>query len=73
MLEDKEALVIVKVCLMLSQMMEMKVVAEGIENKAIWDKLKILGCDIGQGYYIAKPMPAKKLYQWVKNNVKQKL
>jgi len=32
-------------------------VAEGIENSAESDKLKAIGCDIGQGYLFAKPMP----------------
>ena len=32
-------------------------VAEGIEKSAESDKLKAIGCDIGQGYLFAKPMP----------------
>ncbi|MBF0264858.1 MAG: EAL domain-containing response regulator [Gammaproteobacteria bacterium] len=65
MLEDKEAMVIVKTCIMLSHMMGMKVVAEGVETEKIWNKLKELNCDIAQGYYIAKPMPAEALQTWL--------
>jgi EAL domain-containing protein (putative c-di-GMP-specific phosphodiesterase class I) len=33
------------------------VVAEGIEDEATWRKLIKLGCDIGQGYHLGRPMP----------------
>jgi len=36
----------------------MRVVAEGIETAAQWQRLRELGCELGQGYYIAKPLPA---------------
>ncbi len=67
-LEDSEAMVIVKICIMLGQMLGMKLVAEGVETQAIWDELKILGCDIAQGYFMAKPMSAETLLQWINNN-----
>ncbi|TPG39492.1 EAL domain-containing protein [Sphingomonas koreensis] len=34
------------------------VVAEGIENQAILDQLDAMGCDVGQGWHIGKPIPA---------------
>ena len=42
-----------------------KVVAEGIETREIWDRLSLLGCDIAQGYFIAKPMPAEEFQSWL--------
>ena len=39
----------------------MAVVAEGIETQEQWNTLKAMGCDMGQGFYIAKPMPLKTL------------
>jgi EAL domain-containing protein (putative c-di-GMP-specific phosphodiesterase class I)/GGDEF domain-containing protein len=42
-----------------------KVVAEGIETLAAYDTLAAWGCDQGQGYWIAKPMPALALEQWL--------
>lgn len=40
-------------------------VAEGVETKADWDQLVLLGCDVAQGYFIAKPMPAEAFPSWV--------
>jgi len=41
----------------LAKRFELMTVAEGIEQSAESDKLKEIGCDIGQGYLFAKPMP----------------
>jgi EAL domain-containing protein (putative c-di-GMP-specific phosphodiesterase class I) len=35
------------------------VVAEGIETEAQLDALRSLGCLLGQGYLLARPMPAE--------------
>ncbi|NEK65882.1 MAG: EAL domain-containing protein, partial [Xanthomonas perforans] len=35
-----------------------RVVAEGIESAEAYAQLRTWGCDEGQGYWIAKPMPA---------------
>jgi diguanylate cyclase (GGDEF)-like protein len=40
---------------------QLRVVAEGIENREQLDKLRALGCDLGQGFYIARPMDPKAL------------
>lgn len=45
------------------------VVGEGIENKKIWDTLKSLGCDYGQGYWIGRPMPMVELTSWLKKSI----
>ncbi len=67
MLEDSEAMVIVKICIMLGQMLGMRLVAEGVETQEIWNELQTLGCDIAQGYLIAKPMHDDALIQWINN------
>lgn len=41
----------------------MRVVAEGIETEADWHFLKRVRCDLGQGYYFARPMPAEAFEQ----------
>lgn len=44
----------------------MTVIAEGAEEKEHLDLLTSLGCDEVQGYYIAKPMPAKEFLKFIK-------
>ncbi|MGH9110152.1 MAG: putative bifunctional diguanylate cyclase/phosphodiesterase [Acidimicrobiales bacterium] len=43
----------------------LSVVAEGVEDAATLDALGALGCDIAQGYYFARPMPADELDAWL--------
>ncbi len=42
----------------LAKTVGLKVVAEGIETRAQLDMLREIGCDLGQGYYFARPMDA---------------
>lgn len=39
----------------------MEVVAEGIETESQWTRLRELGCELGQGYYVARPAPIAEL------------
>lgn len=39
-------------------------VAEGVENQEEWDLVNELGCDMAQGYFIARPMSGDALVQW---------
>ena len=43
------------------------VVAEGIADRASWDMLERLGCDIAQGYYVSRPLPAEALVAWLQS------
>jgi diguanylate cyclase (GGDEF)-like protein/PAS domain S-box-containing protein len=56
--QQSEASAIVGAIIMLSKTMKMDVVAEGIEINAQREHLKTLGCDMGQGYFFARPLPA---------------
>jgi len=62
--KDPDAISIVKVCTLLAKEFKMQTVAEGIEESHIWDELKQMGCDIAQGYFIARPMPVDDYIQW---------
>lgn len=62
---DVDAFAIVETCVMLAHKLRMTVVAEGVENAAIKEALTKMGCDIGQGYEIARPMPAKEFMTWL--------
>lgn len=48
----------------LSKVFDLKTVAEGIETQVHFHTLLEMGCDIGQGYAIARPMPASALLDW---------
>jgi diguanylate cyclase (GGDEF)-like protein len=43
----------------------LETVAEGVESKVAWDAALRLGCDLAQGYYLGKPMPAEALISWL--------
>lgn len=64
---DSDARIIVEAILSLAQALGLKVVAEGVETKAHWDMLAALNCDMAQGYYMSKPLPADDFLAWVKN------
>ena len=43
-------------------------VAEGVETIADWELLRELGCDVAQGYLLARPMPPGELLAWTRLN-----
>jgi EAL domain-containing protein (putative c-di-GMP-specific phosphodiesterase class I) len=45
----------------LGRTLGLRVVAEGIETTEQWDYLRNLGCDLGQGFLMSKPLPAEEL------------
>jgi len=49
----------------LAKQLGMEVVAEGVEDQADWDFLRQRGCDMAQGYFIAKAMPAEDMPAWI--------
>jgi diguanylate cyclase (GGDEF)-like protein/PAS domain S-box-containing protein len=56
---------IVRTVIDLAHNLGKQVCAEGVENEAAWHKLRDLGCDLAQGFWIARPMPADELMQWL--------
>ena len=64
MLEDKGDRVIVQGVIALARAFGLHTVAEGIETEEHYQVLLDMGCDIGQGYAIARPMPAGDLLAW---------
>lgn len=49
----------------LARQLGMETVAEGVEDQADWDFLRQQGCDVAQGYFIARPMPAEQFIPWM--------
>ena len=61
---SKDSALIVRSTIDLVHDLGRKVVAEGIETQEHWGQLADLGCDIAQGFYIARPMPAEEFQGW---------
>ena len=57
--------VIVRTTLTMGHNLSLDVVAEGIEDASTLEKLKEMGCDLAQGYHIARPMPADDFFTWL--------
>lgn len=62
---DQEARVISRAMIGLGHNLGMRVVAEGIETKGVMQMLQEEGCDIGQGYYLGKPMWHNEFLDWL--------
>jgi EAL domain-containing protein (putative c-di-GMP-specific phosphodiesterase class I) len=43
----------------------LRVVAEGVEDTISYEQLARLGCNLAQGYYLGRPMPADDLERWL--------
>jgi EAL domain-containing protein (putative c-di-GMP-specific phosphodiesterase class I) len=67
MLDDVNDLAIVEGIIALSRAFRRQVVAEGVESQAHYLRLQELGCAVGQGYTIARPMPAAQVPTWLAN------
>jgi predicted signal transduction protein with EAL and GGDEF domain len=65
--------VIVESTIKLAHGLDLEVVAEGIENQAQFMLLREFGCDLGQGYWIARPMPMTSLLEWYREPHGEKL
>jgi EAL domain-containing protein (putative c-di-GMP-specific phosphodiesterase class I)/ActR/RegA family two-component response regulator len=53
---NPSSLAIVDSSVEMAHRLKLKSVGEGVETRADWDALKAIGCDMAQGYFIAKPM-----------------
>ena len=49
----------------LARRLLMEIVAEGVEDRADWNFLRQHDCDVAQGYFIARPMPAEDFPGWL--------
>lgn len=65
LLRDKEATAIAKAMVGLGHSLDLKVVAEGVEDRETLELLGSWGCDEAQGYHIARPMPTEALPGWL--------
>ncbi|WP_203299266.1 EAL domain-containing protein [Marinobacter sediminum] len=63
--DSRDNQTIVRSTIKMAHELGMQVVAEGIETAADERFLQSLGCDFGQGYHYAKPLPVDELVQWL--------
>jgi EAL domain-containing protein (putative c-di-GMP-specific phosphodiesterase class I) len=67
---DAEFASVVRSAIDMGHSLGLKVVAEGIETMPAAESLRIMGCDIAQGYLYAKPMTCADLEQWLRDKVR---
>ena len=60
---------IVELIIAMAHKMNLKAIAEGIENARQIERLLELGCECGQGYYFSQPMEAKAALQFMRQQV----
>lgn len=65
MLEDLQDELIVNSTIHLAHNMGLTVVAEGVENEALLERLREMGCDEAQGYFIGRPMAVINADEWM--------
>ncbi|GEM_PF-1354671 len=63
---DPDDRAIVNAIIQLAKNLGLRTIAEGIENEKQLQILKDMGCDFGQGYHLAKPMPEEELMTFLK-------
>lgn len=62
---DPSARAIVDASLAMARKLGLKSVAEGVEVVTDWHQMRSMGCDIAQGFFIARPMPAEQFDVWL--------
>ena len=55
--EDVEDTAIVRMAIDLAHTLGMRIIAEGVESEEQAEQLRKMGCDLGQGYHFAEPLP----------------
>lgn len=65
MVNDESDLTIVRSTIDLSHNLGLDVVAEGVEDGDTLRRLRDLGCDRAQGYFVSRPVPANVFTDWV--------
>ncbi|MEO3820338.1 EAL domain-containing protein [Plantactinospora sp. B24E8] len=65
MVTDADDAAIVRSVIELAGALGLRVVAEGVEDERTWRLLHAAGCDVAQGWFYARPMPAEDLVTWL--------
>jgi diguanylate cyclase (GGDEF)-like protein len=65
MSESHPDAVIVASTVDLAHQLGLEVVAEGVESQDAWERLRQMGCDLAQGYFLARPMAPEHATAWL--------
>ena len=66
MAKDPNDTAIVRSTIDLARNLGLDVVAEGVETDEVRAQLLALGCDIMQGYFLSRPLPADEVLPWLR-------
>jgi EAL domain-containing protein (putative c-di-GMP-specific phosphodiesterase class I) len=61
---DRRKAVIVRSTIELARDLELRTVAEGIEDAETLERMRELRCDLAQGFHMSKPLPADEFIGW---------
>jgi diguanylate cyclase (GGDEF)-like protein len=64
MLSSESDMTIVNATIQLGHNLGLQVVAEGVENQQTFNTLRSMGCDLQQGFFISRPVPAETITTW---------
>lgn len=62
---DEDNAVIVYSTIQMAHNLGLTVIAEGVETDEILEILKIIGCDLIQGFYFSRPLPSREFMDWL--------
>ena len=67
--KDEKSMKLVELIIDISKFLNVPVVAEGVETQSQLDTLKKMGCNVIQGYYFSKPVPAEEFEKFIEKEI----
>jgi diguanylate cyclase (GGDEF)-like protein len=65
MADDEDDATIVRSTVELARNLNLRIVAEGVEDERSWRALEAMGCAVAQGYFLSKPVSAAQFDAWL--------
>ncbi|MCK9284081.1 MAG: EAL domain-containing protein [Rhodocyclaceae bacterium] len=66
--ENNVLRIVVESSIEMAHRLQVKSIAEGVESQQDWNTLKIMGCDVAQGYFVGKPMDIGAFQDFMKKH-----
>jgi EAL domain-containing protein (putative c-di-GMP-specific phosphodiesterase class I) len=73
MADDARAAALVASTVTLAHSLDLRMVAEGVENEVAYAELRRYGCDEAQGHFMSRPVPAAVLDEWLTRRASDQL